>query len=228
MNLLFTACATVAVLATAAGAATFYPISAVTSSTAASDLFPASNLIQGPGVGYDSLEPHSQLGAGATHRWVTAAPGGFPSDYIAVAGAPVITFDLGTNVALNEISVWGYSATNANGLSAFGLRFATEADGIGGFGNSITYNPAFGGPPGGGGIPNDDVSRMSFAFTQTVSARYVQMTITDNYYSNGGSGPPPGGDRVGMGEVAFAVIPEPASGLLGGLALLGLARRRRH
>jgi hypothetical protein len=46
------------------------------------------------------------------------------------------------------------------------------------------------------------------------------------YYSNGGFGPPPGGDRVGLGEIAFAAVPEPSTALLGGIALLFPARRR--
>ncbi len=229
MKTLITASVVAAAIVSSAGAATFYPVLSATSSTGGSDLWPASNLIQGPGVGYDAAEPHTQLGSGPTHRWVTDAPGGFPSDYIAVAGSPVVTFDLGANVSLSEISVWGYDASNANGLAAFNLRFATEADGPGGFGTSITYNPSFGGAPIPGALPNDATNRMSFSFG-AVNARYVQMTITDNWFvapGNGSGGETPGGDRVGVGEVAFAQIPEPSVSLLGGLALFGLARRRR-
>lgn len=229
MKSLLTICASAALTATA-GAATFHtPVSAV-SSTGGSDLWPASNLIQGPGVGYDAAEPHDQLGSGPTHRWVTAAPGGFPSDYIAVAGTPRITFDLGSNLPLSEVSVWTYTTSNSNGIAQFSLRFATEAEGAGGFGSSIAFNPTYGGAPFAGAIPLADLPRNSFAFGQTVSARYVEFTALDNWFvapGNGGGGEVPGGDRVGMGEVAFAAIPEPASALLGGLALLGLARRRR-
>ena len=76
-----------------------------------------SNLIQGPGTGFASAEPHDQLGGGASSLWVTSAPGGFPSDYLAVGGEAILMFDLGEDVALSEISVWGYSTSNANGLS---------------------------------------------------------------------------------------------------------------
>ena len=209
--------------ATSANAASFLTPVSVTSSTEGTDLWPASNLIQGPGVGYDAAEPHNQLGSGPSHRWVTSDPGGYPSDYLSVAGSPLATFDMGANVPLSEISVWGYTNSNNNGVAQFSLRFATDAEGPGGFGASITYNPTFGGPPGAGAIPLDDLPRNSFGFSESVRARYVQFTVLDNWFIDpGGSG----GDRVGLGEVAFA-IPEPASMLLGGVTLLGLLRRRR-
>lgn len=207
-----------------AQAATFYPISSVSSSTV--NFFDVNNLIEGPGVGYTADEPHTRLGS----TWVTDAPGGFPSDYVAVAGAPVITLDLGVDSLLSEISVWGYSSGNANGASEFSLRFATSAEGTGGFGSSIAYNPTFGGAPGTPeAVPNDDVNRLSYPFSENVTARYVELTITDNWFNDatGGTADPPGGDRVGLGEVAFEVIPEPSAGLFGALGLLLILRRRR-
>jgi hypothetical protein len=193
----------------------FYPITSVVSDTADADLWPASNLIQGPGVGYDGNPPHDQFGAGATDRWVTAAPGGFPSDYIAAAGTPVITLDLGEDRPLSEISVWGYAATNANGLAEFSLRFATNGDGADGFGTSISYNPTFGGEPESGfELPNDDVARMSFPFEETAFARYVEFTCLDNWFvapGDGTGGETPGGDRVGLGEIAFAIVDQISS-----------------
>ena len=109
-------------LASVALGAEFHPVSSVSSPTAGSDLWPVSNLIQGPGVGFDGSEPHDQLGSGSSSRWVTDAPGGFPSDYIAEAGEPVLVFDLGSEVSLAEVSVWGYATSNANGVSEFGVR----------------------------------------------------------------------------------------------------------
>ncbi len=216
-------------VASLAPAATFYPISGISSSTGGNDLWPASNLIQGPGVGFDAAEPHTKTLTNDAGNWVTDAPGGFPSDYIALAGAPVLTLDLGSDVALSEISIWGYSATNSNGLAEFSLRFATDAEGAGGFGSSIAYNPTWGGAPGAGAIPNNDSDRMSFAFSEVVSARYVELTASDNWFvapGDGSGGELAGGDRVGLGEIAFA-IPEPSTTAFGLLAGLLFLRRRR-
>ena len=91
----------------------FYTIDSIESTTQATDLAPASNLIQGPGVGFDANEPHDQITAGFPDQWVTADDAGFPSDYITEVGMPVLTIDLGSDVLLSEISVWGYSETNA-------------------------------------------------------------------------------------------------------------------
>jgi hypothetical protein len=62
-------------LLVAATAAEFHPILGVTSPSPESDLWPVSNLAQGPGTGFASDDPHDQLGSGASHRWVTDAPG---------------------------------------------------------------------------------------------------------------------------------------------------------
>lgn len=212
----------VAGLSVPASAADFYPITSVSSSTSATDLWPVSNLIQGPGPGYAADAPHNKNLGGDAGNWVTDACG-FPCDYIATTGTPVLTFDLGKDVSLTEISTWGYTTSNSNGVKEFNLMFATSAEGTGGFGSSITYNPTF-------SIPLDDITRTSSPFAQKINARYVKMTLTDNYFEapgDGSNGTLAGGDRVGLGEVAFA-IPEPSSLSLFGLAALGLIRRRRQ
>jgi len=189
-------------VATAVEAEDFFPISSVTTSTMADDLWPASNLIQGPGVGFDAAAPHDKILDGQAGNWVTAACA-FPCDYLEVIGIPVIELDLGAEVDLTAISMWGYAVTNSNGMKDFSLRFATEADGPAGFGTSITFNPTY------GELPNEDnTSRFTFSFGQLVTARYVEVTTVDNHFIAPGDdslGNIPGGDRVGLGEIAFPI-----------------------
>lgn len=167
--------------------------------------WPESNLIQGPGIGFDEEEPHDKIGGGAAANWVTTADCGFPCDYIDGVGMPTILLDLGQDVVLDEISTWGYEDGNTNGAREFSLRFATDGDGENGFGTSVGYNPSF-------IVEEFDeflaIERRSFEFDQAVVARYVELTVTDNYFDDPGDGTGdngwgPGGDRVGMGEIAF-------------------------
>ena len=112
------AIALVMMVGPAVQAESFYPISSVTSDTAGNDYFPASRLIQGPGVGFDASSPHNRT-SGLT--WVTTQSGG---DYFSPAPptpSPRLVFDLGSDVTLSEISVWGYADSNANGVKDFSL-----------------------------------------------------------------------------------------------------------
>lgn len=181
---------------------------------------PLSNIIQGAGIGFDAAEPHNRIGG----VWYTDAPGGFPSDYINVRTGPEhLWFDLGTDVTLTEISYWGYSTGNANGMREFNIRFATDAEGgaIGlgdeAYGSSIVLNPSF-------VAIQDTLPRQSFSF-DPVSARYVQVEATSTFFNQPGAGA--GGDRLGIGEIAFEAIPEPSSALLAFLGVAFLGRRKR-
>ena len=181
------------VLPAASQAGVFHNITSVTSTTSATDLFIVDNLIEGSGVGFDVNPPHDRT-SGST--WVTNAPNGGVADYFDPLPdpAPVFVFDLGADVELQEISVWGYSDTNGNGAKQFSLRFATEAEGTTGFGTSITYNPTFAAT-----LPA--TPRQSSLFPDMVTARYVELTPEDNFFED-----LTGGDRVGLGEVAFEIL----------------------
>lgn len=172
--------------------ATFYPIVGVTSDTAGTDFFPAARLIEGPGVGFDGNAPHGRT---SNLTWVTNAPNGGTGDYYAplpVPG-PRLVFDLGESVVLNEISIWGYADGNGNGLISADLRFSDTT--------TFTSDPI-----SITGITQPVTPRQSFSFPE-VTARYVELVPTDNLYGIA----PPGGDRVGIGEVAFAIPPEEAN-----------------
>ena len=250
MKKLLIALTLVAYAATANGE-TFYPAelgvpSILSSSTSddpdLGDLWAVSNLLQGPGVGFDVNEPHTGVPNGAEAAWVTNANAGFPADYIMDVSIPAgelprIIFDFGADAPLDEISVWAYSPSNSNGVSEFVLEFASDEDGPDNFGGDFpqfefrpqnafqcgddpTWLPA----AGDDRIPVDGEcgpARQSFEFGSIVTARYVALTVTDNYYygdGRGGSGwiddgtvfyegyrDLPGGDRAGLGEVAFRV-----------------------
>jgi len=202
----------------------FYPISSIASSTADTDYWPVENLIQGSGAGFSDVQPHQKTDAGPTGNWVTDACG-YPCDYLESFDAPVLTLDLGQDRSLNEINVWGYTSTNANGIKEFKLRFATAADGPNGFGTSEKYNPTF------SDLPNDDTSRQMFPFSKTLTARYVELTVTDNHFVAPGDGTnteepggtTPGGDRVGIGEIAFPMISVAMAGDFNSNGLLDVA-----
>lgn len=168
--------------------AEFHPITGVTSDTDATDFFPAINLVEGAGVGFDTNEPHDRT-SGQT--WVTNAPNGGAGDYYnpLPTPGPRLVFDLGSPVILNEISIWGYADGNGNGLISADLRFS----------DTTTFS---GDPVSITGIIQDVTPRQSFPFPE-VTARYVELVPTDNLFGIA----PPGGDRVGIGEVAFAIPP---------------------
>ncbi|RYD38206.1 MAG: hypothetical protein EOP86_01510 [Verrucomicrobiaceae bacterium] len=174
----------------------FYSMVAATSATDATDYFKVAGLIDGPGVGFNAEQPHEQ--PTAAPLWVTDAPNGGTGDYFEPVPdpAPSLVIDLGADYPLGEISVWGYSDSNANGASDFNLKFAKASEGAAGIGTSITYNPQFTAAFG-------FTERQSFDLAQVVTARYVRIVPTDNYY---GSGKGPGGDRVGFGNIAFEKI----------------------
>lgn len=203
MNLKAAAMMTAIALGAAAmtGAAVVDPISA-TSNTAGSDFRPASNLANG--IGLSGAEPRVHVFGSFETSWVTAGSG---SDYFVAGTSPVISFDLGANMLVTKIYTWAYGGTTgvagtiqANSAKDYSLAFATAAEGTGGFGSSIAYNPGFvaAAPPAQGAAAS--IPRDAEAFTTPVYGRYVQMTVTDNYAGEPGT---LGGDRAGLGAVAF-------------------------
>jgi hypothetical protein len=184
-----------------AESAEFLPISAYAHNMLGENPGGDGEMIGGPGVGFDAEEPHDKLGGG--DNWYTNAQGGFPSDYISVHEGPeYIWFDLGADVTLDEISYWGYANTNSNGMREFKLSFATDAEGgeavLGdeSYGTSITANPSF-------TAVQEETPRQSFEFPEVVTARYVRLEALSTFYNQPGAGA--GGDRLGIGDIAFQV-----------------------
>lgn len=181
-------------------AADFYPISSVTTNMDSGNPGgnPLTNIIQGPGAGFAATPPH----AGPSATWYTTQAG---ADYVnGHAGPEYLFFDLGQDRYLSEISYWGYAATNANGLREFNLHFAKNADGPTGYGTTITANPNF-------AALLNPTPQQSFTFP-AVTARYVRLTAVSTFYNQPEAGA--GGDRIGIGEIAFENTVPPADPLI--------------
>ncbi len=173
----------------------YYRIKGIQSSTAKTDLWPASNLIQGPGIGFEASTPYRKLLTNERGNWATISACGSGCDYFKVAEPPRLLIDLGEDQLLDSIDLWGYMNGNANGVSQFELRFATAADGPLQLGKSTSYQPVF------SSLVLDETPRQAVAFSRPVRARYVELIATDNF--GGRPGAPDGGDRLGLGEIAF-------------------------
>lgn len=110
---------------------------------------------------------------------------------LGTSSPPSLIIDLGANRTLKSMALWSYlSTTSNNAVRDFGVKFATQAGGTASFGNSITYNPIFTASQ----LTNAD--RQVFNFSETVTARYVQVTFMSNH----------GGDRYGLSEIQFADV----------------------
>jgi hypothetical protein len=173
---------------------------------------------------------------GYAESWVTVDS---TADYFATGfgstNPPSVVFDLGSDTLLSDILLWQYQndgagATNVgNHTRTLDLRFNSAAQGAGAFlgsATTLTMLPVLDGDGAGNG---NDLNGINSAQTFAVGgvARYVQLTVTDNY--RGFQGIVAGGDRAGLGEVRFfgEAIPEPAAA---GLLLLagGMVLRRRR
>ena len=150
--------------------------------------------------------------------WVTNNNSG---DYFSTNPNPVFIWDLGQDFSLENVLLWQYqnnggNSTNiGNNARLFELRYSTDADG-----------PNFSGSAAFSGNLQSNLGLISPAQSpaQTFdlggeTARYIELTITDNY--RGQPGITGGGDRVGLGEIRFDVnpvdpVPEPST-LLGTL-----------
>jgi hypothetical protein len=234
--------------ATAAqGAIVIRPVSVV-SVTGAGTLFTADNLINNSGLSTplnsgDTLvtASHQWKVDPSVDSWVSTDPGGYPSDWFAASGTqPTFVLDLGADVAITDIHLWAYggsagAGTQGNTAKDLTFRFNTNAQGSGAFSGTV-YGAQMDHGPDTSAASGFVLPRQDFTLGATVTARFVQMTITDNWFVAPGNGSGldthghamDGGDRVGLGEVRFSNIPEPATMTLGAVGILAILRRRRQ
>lgn len=167
---------------------------AITSSTSATDFYPASQLINGSGLSatptVTNLGTHAEAGLGNT-AWVTE---GTSTDYFSNHSAPVLTCTLPGGRNITELVIWPYNffAGTANGNEAkiFDVAFSTDGTT---FTNTVTVTS-----------PTPLVSNgLRLPLGTPLFATHVRVTITDNHYLAAA-----GGDRVGLGEIRFVATPE--------------------
>lgn len=175
-----------------------------TTSNTASDYFPVTslsttggmNLSYGtPGV-FDAADRPTQI-AGTINAWVTADHGNLNPTYQdyyfgATAGVtPVLTFSFAAAKDLEALSIWNYPA-DGGGLRGCAKTIDIAVDKGSGFGTILT------GVTLTKGNALSTVADVIPIGTQT-GVIAVRLTITDNYFD----GVAAGGDRVGLGKVAF-------------------------
>lgn len=185
------------------------------------EFFPVSNLFIPGNVTPAESGTHPINSDASVNSWVTTSPG---SDYFTSGAAPVLRFTLSSATALDAIYVWPYggatgtSTFQGNSAKTFDLTFRDAGLISLGTATGLTINPPF--------FPGTAAPRQDIAISAPSLTKFVDMTITDNYFGAAGSA---GGDRVGLGQVGFNAVPEPGSLmmlLLGSIGLWWMARKR--
>jgi len=212
-----------ALLVGSANAAVLVNPTGLTNTSGVSEFFPAINIINNTGLSgaadianYTTIT-HGTAGAGSA--WTTNDPNGAGDYFLATSPgtAAVFTLALDQLYGLTDFVYWGYHFGNPNGNEGREYTLSFSTDGGATFPTSTTVSN----PLSTYAVGNATTLSLGGTFT----ANTVRLDITDNHFG----GTSPGGDRIGLGEAKFIgdAVPEPSTGLLGGLALLALLRRRR-
>lgn len=168
---------------------------------------------QGDGVVSALGSTHIYHG-GYAGSFATTAPGGGSSDLFASIGtdqAVELVFDLtgGGDAPADSVLFWQYENSGGgpdkvgNHTRTVEIRFNTEAEGSVLFAGPpvyVTLLPVSDGDTDSGNDLGGINSAQVFPLGNQ-SGRYVQISITDNYYQV--QGMVGGGDRVGLGEIRF-------------------------
>jgi hypothetical protein len=186
------------------------------------NFFPVGNIVNDSGLsGAATIANYTTIthgGASASTAWTTDDPAPLGGDWFAEGNAPVaITMPLGGNYFLTDLVFWGYHFTTPNGNEARAFTVEFSTNGGASYGASANVAQALG--------AHTIQNAATLSLGGTFEADTVRLTITDNQAGGGAAG----GDRLGLGEVKLIgdTVPEPSAAMLGGLALLGLLRRRR-
>ena len=171
----------------------------VTSDSSATDLFPATNLINNSGLLADpTLETYRNVqhdSASPSRTWATTAPRGVRDYFAGRRPDPVLTFTLPDLYQITHLVVWGFYYTSPNNSEARAFTLEFSSDG------GATWS----------GL-EEIIHQQTAQDSETIplgrrfQANTVRVTITDNHYSSRGVG----GERVGLGEIKF--LAEPPAG----------------
>lgn len=170
---------------------------------------PPERLIDGSGLSEPvTVDNYSTVthGTAVGDHWVTNQETGPTNDYFDSEVAPVLEFQLDEIYELTHFMIWGYPFGGSNEAQEFTLDFSL--DGGSSYYDSVNLSTL--------SATQDDSTTLDLG--NVFEADFVRVTITDNY----------DGNRVGLGEVRFVVIPEPGSMALMGLGILCLITRRRN
>ena len=166
---------------------------------------------------------------------------------------PWIIFDLGSvQTQLDEMFLWNVSESTGwqRGVKTFKLHYSVTPSTtipVWASANNLTDGPTnvvnYSFTTGGwtqlgstqsldrGGETNIQGHDGVFDLSSIASVRYIGIEILSSWNDDGtdpfGPDTNDNGRRVGLNQVAFTVVPEPGTALLGGLGLLMLMRRRR-
>lgn len=159
------------------------------------------NLIEGPGVGFETESPYITL---SNLSWSTVSTG-YLTDYFDTYPDQIeLDFTLEEMSSINAFSLWHNVYQFGNTIRSFTLQFSDTGD-ASGLGTKQYFTAK----------KVDSSKADTFMLDQTYQANFVRLTVIDNYFNYGqGIGPggiPPGdvgfypGDRVGLQEVAFHI-----------------------
>ncbi|MFW5682602.1 MAG: discoidin domain-containing protein, partial [Phycisphaeraceae bacterium] len=122
----------------------------------------------------------------------------------------LMTFDLGDTFLLDGFHVWNFNESGQTGRGAKSVDVSFSTDGTN---FSSAANFTFVEATGATTYTGED-----YSLNATTSARWVRFDIQNSHNDP---------DRVGLSEVRFLAIPEPASVALIGLGGIMLLARRR-
>ena len=180
------------------------PRGTITSSTGSTDYFKTKNGgLSNKTITLKNYLTMQELSWNNNKSWVTSSNSS-EKDYYTSGVSPVLTIDFGSTQTLNSILVWGYFPSskkiNQNMAKIFNLEIFDSAKG-----EFIEVETGLDLEKFNAAIAFPNATAVKVTLSKAYTTNKVRLTITDNYAGFShlkyiGAG----GDRVGIGELAFA------------------------